>query len=289
MTEKEFISHLYKKLWKYIILERNFKEYWRNEPDGDYDPAYFYSDHIPELITNLKSGFAFIDSYNEIVSDININVRPVIIDFMAWFSFMEDKSEGYIYNSFFRNQLNLKPLNELIRVVQNAPSHKTKKMTDSKHKLDTIFMVIERFTSATKSLTSRRKGKRNLNISDEYDVQDIIHTILKPFVPLIKNEEVVPGNDVNKFLKIDFLLPLEKTALECKYVRDLSHTKKITKELNDDIQTYIHHQDCNNLIFFIYDKELLISNPDSLEKKYTQTQSIKGKTINIYLKIRPKN
>lgn len=291
MTAKKFIHHLYQNVWKYIIQEKEFSKYWEVEEYPDYNPADFTSDVIPEFIKCLKEDFPFYSTYIEIVGSINLDERQRIVDFMIWFRHFENISSYEIYNKMMSNEgIELSPLSALAKFVESSTladiSTIEKRLFN---KIDLLYTVIEKFTSASKSLSERRKGKSIIKIEDEYDMQDILHTMLKPHFPTIKIEEVVPGSDSGKFLKIDFILSDIEVAIECKCIRNKSHASKITKEINDDIQTYHKHGHCSRLIFFIYDKELLIYNPDILEENYSKKQVFDGKDMFIDLRIRPKN
>ena len=292
MTALQFTRHLYKTLWTYIISKKEFDDYFRNDEEGNYSPEDFYADSIPDLVTSLKNGFPFYEVYQNVIGSINdLAERNLIIEFMIWFKKNENTTGHSIIHDFMSEGLQISALNNLIKYVETKPlpdiSENVKEKGDGK--MNIIFSVLEKFTSASKSLTERRRGKTTLEIEDEYDMQDILHVILKPFFPALKLEEVISGNDSEKFLKIDFLISSIKVGIECKCIRDKAHANVITKEINDDIQTYHKHQDCNNLIIFIYDKKLLITNPDVLEQQYSKTQSFADKKLEINLLIRPKN
>lgn len=292
MTVDKFINHLYKNIWIYIIQSKNFDLYWKHTSNEDYDPGDFESDSICELIKNLKNNFPFQEAYKEVIGSVDKCIRDIIMEFMAWFSYVENFSSGSIYYEVILNgNVDIKPLVDLVNLVENSEKLiiDDEEQSMKKDKLSSIFTSLDKFTSSSKSLTSRRKGKTSLIIEDEYDVQDILHTMLYPLFPTINSEQVVSGNDDKHFLKIDFLIASNKIAIETKYIKTKQDTNKLTKELNDDIQTYYKNQDCNELIFFVYDKDLLIYNPDNLEKQYTISQSFGEKRVNIYLIIRPKN
>ena len=91
------------------------------------------------------------------------------------------------------------------------------------------------------------------------------------------------------YTKIDFVISNLEVAIECKCIRSKKHASQITKEINDDIQTYHKHSHCSHLIIFIYDKELLISSPDIIEENYSKKQIFGEKEMLIDLRIRPKN
>ena len=289
MTSKQFINHLFSKIWIYIIQEKSFQKFRENDDLNDYDDPEFYSDQIPELVTELKDEFLLYDSYKKIVGNIDESIRDVIVNFMAWFSAVENKTSRELYNQYHRGTIDLKSLNALISIVKKTNIPESVQKIDKTDELDVLFKVIDKFTSAAKPLVNRRKGKERIELTDEYDIQDVLHAILKPFFPTLRSEEVVPGKSTKQFLKIDFLFQSIKAAVECKYIRDEAHARKITKELNDDIQTYGNHNDCKNLVFFIYDKEMHIPDPDALEETYTKKQTFADKELNIFLKIRPKN
>lgn len=290
MTAKEFTHHLYQNIWKYIIEEKEFDDYWSTEEYPEYTPDDFISSTIPDLIHSLKENFPFYETYKKVVGSIDSSERQLIVEFMIWFRTYENKTGNDIYNEMQHRGVELKPLDNLARFVETTtlPDIVISSIGQD-NKLDLLFKTIEKFTSASKSLTNRRKGKPNIQIEDEYDIQDILQAILKPHFPTIKIEEVVPGNDAEKFLKIDFVLSNIKVAIECKCIRDKNHAKKLTKEINDDIQTYHKHSHCSHLVFFIYDKDLLITSPDTLEENYSKKQIFDTKEMTIDLRIRPKN
>lgn len=287
---KEFLNHLYRNLWKFIIEKQEFNTYWNEHAEPDYWPSDFYSDSIPNLIASLKENYPFYDTYIEVIGAIALEERQIIINFMNWFQIFKEKTGGDIYNEFHSRELDTRPLDKIAKFVETEITLDSKFIkSNQESKLDLINIVIEKFTSAAKSLLHRRKGKPTIEIHDEYDMQDILHVILKPHFPTIKIEEVVTGHSASNFLKIDFVLSNIKVAIECKCIRNKEHTKNITKELNDDIQTYHKHVDCSHLIFFIYDKDMLINDPDTLEDSYSKEQKFEDKEMKIELKIRPKN
>lgn len=288
----KFKIHLYKVIWSYIISLKEFENYVSSEIDHEYGADDFYSDQIPTLIESLKKRTNFYNDYQKVIGSIsNINERKLIIAFMIWFKKNETASGYEIYNKFMNDRLELTPLNNLIKFLEDETLPEISDLAEEKkgEKIDMIFTILDRFTSATKPLAERRKGKSPILIDDEYDLQDILQLILKPFFPTIRIEEVVSGQESERFLKIDILIKPLKIGIECKYIRDKTHAKKIVKEINDDIQTYHKNQDCEILIFFIYDKTFQIDNPYLLEEEYSNNQSFGDKKMQVILKIRPKN
>lgn len=291
MTAKEFEYHLYRNTWKYIIQEVEYKKYLRGSLFPDVFPDEFISSVIPDFLKALNREFPFYEAYQEVIGAIDTDVRDIIIEFMIWYKENEAKSSKEIFEEYHSesgfDEGPLKKLVSYVKTITLMDEAIPERYIEESNTI--IFNVIERFTSAAKSLQERRAGEPTIEMKNEYDVQDILFVMLKPHFPSLRIEEVVAGKDSEKFLKIDFLVTSEKVAIEVKYIRDNNHARSITKEINDDIQTYHKHQDCNHLIFFVYDKALLLKNPDILEDEYSKTQIFDGKEMRIDLRVRPKN
>ncbi|HAI2361552.1 TPA: transposase, partial [Escherichia coli] len=90
--------------------------------------------------------------------------------------------------------------------------------------------LVKGLQRAMHPLTHRRKGSQSLSFSNEYDVQDLLHALLRPWVQDIRPEEFTPSY-AGSSTRMDFLLPAHKLVLETKIVRDRSHAKKIGDEL----------------------------------------------------------
>ncbi len=74
-------------------------------------------------------------------------------------------------------------------------------------------------------LTHRRRGSQPLTFDSEYDVQDLLHSLLRPWIQDIRPEEYTPSY-AGSSTRMDFLLPVHELVLETKIVRDRSHAKK---------------------------------------------------------------
>ena len=112
-------------------------------------------------------------------------------------------------------------------------------------------------------LTHRRKGAVSLSFESEYDIQDLLHAQIRPWIADIRPEEFTPSY-AGTSTRMDFLLPTHQLVIETKRVRDKSHANKIGDELIIDIEHYRRHPDCNRLWCVIYDQLQLIPNPSGL-------------------------
>ncbi|KIC86449.1 hypothetical protein [Pantoea agglomerans] len=123
--------------------------------------------------------------------------------------------------------------------------------------------LVKGLQRAMHPLTNRRKGSQRLSFESEYDVQDLLHSLLRPWVQDIRPEEFTPSY-AGVSTRMDFLLPAHNLVLETKIVRDRHHSKKIGDELTIDIAHYRKHGDCKNLWCVIYDPNKFITNPSGL-------------------------
>src|SRR5487761_1278429 len=128
-------------------------------------------------------------------------------------------------------------------------------------------------------LTHRRRGAVPLTFSSEYDVQDLLHALLRPWVADIRPEEFTPSY-AGSGTRMDFLLPAHKTVIELKFVRDAAHAKRVGDELIVDVDHDRKHPDCDTLWCIIYDPEHLIRNPGGL-KDLEGDRSSKDGTVSV--------
>jgi hypothetical protein len=124
-------------------------------------------------------------------------------------------------------------------------------------------VIIRGLPRAMHPLTHRRKGLPSISIQSEYDIQDLLHSQLRPWVADIRPEEYTPSY-AGTATRMDFLLPRYSLVLETKRVRDKAHAAVIGDELIVDIEHYRRHPKCNRLWCIVYDPQHLIPNPSGL-------------------------
>ncbi len=124
-------------------------------------------------------------------------------------------------------------------------------------------VLIKGLRRAMHPLTHRRKGAQTLTFSTEYDVQDLLHALLRPWVADIRPEEFTPSY-AGTATRMDFLLPKYRLVIELKFVRDRSHAKKIGDEIIVDIDHYRRHPDCSELWCVVFDQDHLLPNAEGL-------------------------
>lgn len=112
-------------------------------------------------------------------------------------------------------------------------------------------------------LTHRRGGASSLVFSSEYDVQDLLHAMMRPWIADIRPEEFTPSY-AGSSTRMDFLLPAHALVVELKFVRDRTHGKKLGDELIIDIEHYRRHPKCSTLWCVVYDPASCLTNPQGL-------------------------
>jgi len=124
--------------------------------------------------------------------------------------------------------------------------------------------LFDKFHSIVKQLLNRYNGRNTLDINDEYDVQDLLHSLLKLYFSDIRAEEWTPSY-AGGSSRMDFLLKEEKIVIEVKKTRKGLGDKELGKQLIEDKEKYKVHPDCKKLICFTYDPEGRIVNPKGIQ------------------------
>ena len=117
-------------------------------------------------------------------------------------------------------------------------------------------------------------GLKKFQINNEYDLQYILYSYLKPIYPLCRME--VPEDTGYETVRTDIYIN-QGTVLETKCSRPSMSQKKLIEEIEADIT----HYGASNIFFYIYDKEKIIDNPELFKKTYEN----KNYEKNIYIEI----
>lgn len=129
--------------------------------------------------------------------------------------------------------------------------------------IDRLILICQRFYLVSKQLEKRHSDRETLKINDEYDVQDLLYSLLQIDFKDIRKEEVIP-NFAGSSSRIDFLLKAEQIGVEVKKTRKNLKDKEIGEELAVDIIRYQNHPDCKYLLCFVYDPDDILENSEGL-------------------------
>ncbi len=149
-----------------------------------------------------------------------------------------------------------------------------------------ILSALRQFQECVRYLNTRHSAGAILQLDSEEAAQDALYLMLRPWV-----HDLVPESPTekvgNRYTIRDFVSKQARTILEAKFIRNKDHGKCISKELNDDIETYRHHVHCDTLIFFIYDPSLLIPDRQQLINAVETERVYAGRKLECKLVVMP--
>ena len=128
-----------------------------------------------------------------------------------------------------------------------------------------LFRILDRFHLVTRQLRSRHDGRATITVSDEYDVQDLLHALLKIHFEDVRPEEWTPSY-AGSSSRMDFILSEHDTVIEVKKTRSSMKAKDLGDQLLIDIMRYKTHANAKTLWCFVYDPEGLLPNPVGVER-----------------------
>ena len=143
--------------------------------------------------------------------------------------------------------------------------------------------ICQRFHLMAQQLKSRRTGQEPLLLQDEYDVQYLMHGVLKLHFDDIRPEEWCPSY-AGRSSRVDFLLKAEQIVIETKMTRKGLDDRKLGEELTLDKAKYQTNKDCRTLVCFVYDPEGHCKNPAALEQDLAES----GPDFTVIVVVAPK-
>jgi len=135
---------------------------------------------------------------------------------------------------------------------------------DKNQSMEKLKKILNCFDKIARQLRDRHDDRNTLEIKDEYDVQDLLHALLRLEFGDIRKEDWTPSY-AGSSSRMDFLLKQEQIVLEVKKTSKRLKEKEIGDQLTIDIVHYQKHQNCKTLVCFVYDSERYIRNPKGLE------------------------
>lgn len=147
-----------------------------------------------------------------------------------------------------------------------AAGHLEAREADSKSGvLPILENIASRFHQVARQLRYRYDRRPTFDVRDEYDVQDLLHALLRLHFDDIRPEEHTPSY-AGKSTRMDFLLKSERVVVEVKKTRQSMSAGDLGTQLIEDIARYASHPDCDALVCFVYDPEGILPNPRGLER-----------------------
>lgn len=138
------------------------------------------------------------------------------------------------------------------------------KFDNLREPISIVQRICNRFHQVARQLMQRHDNRSSIKIEDEYDVQDLLHALLRLHFDDVRAEEWTPSY-AGSASRMDFLLKKEKIVIEVKKTRKNLGAKEVGEQLMIDIDRYTAHPDCETLICFVYDPEERVANPAGIE------------------------
>lgn len=132
----------------------------------------------------------------------------------------------------------------------------------------TLERIFNRFTQVARPLSRLRKDKHPFLITDEYDVQALLESLLRVFYEDVVREDPTPIH-AGQSAHVDFYLPHAKAVTEVKMTRATLKDKEVGNELLVDIAK----KGCERLFCFVYDPGGHIVNAAGLARDLEQSAS----------------
>jgi REase_DpnII-MboI len=120
-------------------------------------------------------------------------------------------------------------------------------------------------------LRNRQRERPPFVVEDEYDLQDLLHGLLKLHFDDVRPEDFAPERAGGRS-RIDFVLKSERLVVEAKMTRAGLGAKQVGGELIIDIERYRSHPDCAALLAVVYDPDQRIVNARTLEADLSGTR-----------------
>ncbi len=134
--------------------------------------------------------------------------------------------------------------------------------------LEQVRKLCSRFHAVVRQMRLRREYRATLEVEDEYDVQDLLHALLRLEFDEIEIEDWTPsytegGN------RTTFFLAKNTIAVVVKKTRPGLGGREVAEQVQIDSERYRARKHCGTLLCFVYDPEGRIGNPRGFESDLT--------------------
>lgn len=121
--------------------------------------------------------------------------------------------------------------------------------------------------------TIKKEDLDRIKIGNEYDVQRVLYSLIRPVFPCSRIE--ISDDAGYKSVRYDIIIDEYDVVIEVKCTRKSMTEKNLIEELGSDA----FHYKTGYLFFFVYDKENIIKNVDAFTKGYKRKKSNFGTDI----------
>ena len=116
-----------------------------------------------------------------------------------------------------------------------------------------VLRLCSRLPHAARVLSTRqRKGKIPFEVSDEYDVQDLLHALLRAYLKYSVQEDPLPKAAGTKSGRADISIEDLGILIEAKYVYRPEDQRRIFEDFSQDLVLYSQWPHLRTLILVVY-------------------------------------
>jgi hypothetical protein len=155
---------------------------------------------------------------------------------------------------------------------------------DHSNQRELVRRALKSVAISARKLSGRSHGRSDVEVTSEYDVQDLAELALGALFGDVSREEWTPKN-AGAAKRIDIVIPSLFTVVECKYVRDAAHARRVADELRIDFETYHDHPACRELFVYIYDPNHYIADPERFENDLSGPRKKRDHTFSVHVLI----
>jgi hypothetical protein len=140
--------------------------------------------------------------------------------------------------------------------------------------------ICRRLPQAARILALRaRKDKSPYEITDEYDVQDLLHATLQAYLKYSVQEDPLPKVAAAKAGRADISIEELGILVEVKFVHGPEDQKRLFEDYSQDLVLYAQWPHLKTLIYLVYNSAKL-RDPEAFEKLSAEHE-IGGKRFNV--------
>lgn len=143
-----------------------------------------------------------------------------------------------------------------------------------------VELLCKRLPQVGRILGNRsRKGKAPYEIADEYDVQDLLHAVLRAYLKYSVHEDTLPKVAGAKSGRADVSIEQLGVLIEVKYVHGPEDQKRLFEEYSQDLVLYAAWPHLKTLIYLVFNSADL-RDSEALEK-LSSRQEINGRKFDV--------
>ncbi len=154
------------------------------------------------------------------------------------------------------------------QVVQEPSNTTTQDNENETDTLELLRRTCARFHLVARQLRLRKEYRATIEITDEYDLQDLFYALLRLQFDEVGTEEWAPDY-TNGARRTSYLLDWDRIVVVVKQTKSGISTKDLAEQVKSDAAHYSTRPNGITLVCFIYDPEGRVGNPRGLEADLT--------------------